>query len=105
MRRALDVAAQALRTGDVPIGAVVVDAQGRELAAACNAREALGDPTAHAEVQALRAAAVARGEWRLGGATPAGTRGAWTVWAGAVGGARGGRGGVGGGGAQTGGAG
>ena len=55
------------RTGDVPIGAVVVDADGRELAAACNGREAFGDPTAHAEVLALRAAAAVRGEWRLEG--------------------------------------
>ena len=63
----MDVAAAAPRTGDVPIGAVVVDADGRELAAACNAREALGDPTAHAEILALRAAAArARGSggWR-----------------------------------------
>ena len=88
MRRALDVAAQALRTGDVPIGAVVVDAQGRELAAACNAREALGDPTAHAEVLALRAAAAARGEWRLEGATLAVTVEPCTMCAGAIGLAR-----------------
>jgi tRNA(adenine34) deaminase len=88
MRRALDVAAQALRTGDVPIGAVVVDAQGRELAAACNAREALGDPTAHAEVLALRAAATARGEWRLEGATLAVTVEPCTMCAGAIGLAR-----------------
>jgi tRNA(adenine34) deaminase len=88
MRRALGVAAQALRTGDVPIGAVVVDAQGRELAVACNAREAFGDPTAHAELLALRAAAAARGEWRLEGATLAVTVEPCTMCAGAIGLAR-----------------
>jgi len=65
VRRALQVARAALDTGDVPVGAVVVDADGTELAAACNAREALGDPTAHAEVLAIRAAAEALGGWRL----------------------------------------
>ena len=52
------LAAAAPQTGDVPIGAVVVAPSGDELAARCNAREALGDPTAHAEILALRAAAV-----------------------------------------------
>jgi len=88
VRRALEVAAAALRTGDVPIGAVVVDARGRELAAACNAREATGDPTAHAEVLALRAAAAARGEWRLEGCTLAVTVEPCTMCAGAIGLAR-----------------
>lgn len=85
MRRALAVAGSALRTGDVPIGAVVVDADGTELAAACNAREALADPTAHAEVLALRAAAAVRGEWRLDGATLAVTVEPCTMCAGAIG--------------------
>jgi len=84
VRRALQLAAAAPRTGDVPIGAVVVDADGRELAAACNAREALGDPTAHAEVLALRAAAAVRGEWRLEGATLAVTIEPCTMCAGAL---------------------
>jgi tRNA(adenine34) deaminase len=88
VRRALQVAAQAPHTGDVPIGAVVVDAAGRELAAACNAREALGDPTAHAELLALRAAAAARGEWRLEGCTLAVTVEPCTMCAGALGLAR-----------------
>ncbi|MGH3568081.1 MAG: nucleoside deaminase [Pseudonocardia sp.] len=88
VRRALEVAAQALRTGDVPIGAVVVDGDGRELAASCNAREALGDPTAHAEVLALRAAAAMRGEWRLEGVTLAVTVEPCTMCAGAIGLAR-----------------
>jgi tRNA(adenine34) deaminase len=88
VRRALVLAAAAPRTGDVPIGAVVVDADGRELAAACNGREAFGDPTAHAEVLALRAAAAVRGEWRLEGCTLAVTVEPCTMCAGAIGLAR-----------------
>ncbi len=88
VRRALDIAAAAPRTGDVPIGAVVVDADGRELAAACNGREAFGDPTAHAEVLALRAAAAVIGEWRLEGCTLAVTIEPCTMCAGAIGLAR-----------------
>ena len=84
VRRALECAAAAPLTGDVPIGAVVVDAAGRELAAAANAREALGDPTAHAEVLALRAAAAVRGEWRLDGCTLAVTVEPCTMCAGAI---------------------
>ena len=68
--RAAIAAAAAADPADVPVGAVVVDANGVELARAANAREALGDPTAHAEILALRAAARALGEgWRLEGAT------------------------------------
>jgi tRNA(adenine34) deaminase len=48
VRRAIEVAGAAAASGDVPVGAVLVDADGVELAAACNAREATGDPTAHA---------------------------------------------------------
>ena len=88
VRRALVVASDAPQTGDVPIGAVVVDADGRELAAACNAREALADPTAHAEILALRAAAAVRGEWRLDGCTLAVTVEPCTMCAGAIGLAR-----------------
>jgi tRNA(adenine34) deaminase len=88
VRRAIEIAAAAPRTGDVPIGAVVVDAEGRELAAACNGREALGDPTAHAELLALRAAAAVRGEWRLEGCTLAVTVEPCTMCAGAIGLAR-----------------
>jgi tRNA(adenine34) deaminase len=70
---------------DVPIGAVVVAADGTELARAANAREELGDPTAHAEILALRAAA-ARGAdgWRLEGATLAVTVEPCTMCAGAL---------------------
>jgi tRNA(adenine34) deaminase len=70
---------------DVPIGAVVVDASGAELARAVNAREELGDPTAHAEILALRAAARVRGDgWRLEGATLAVTVEPCTMCAGAL---------------------
>ncbi|MDQ3952187.1 MAG: tRNA adenosine(34) deaminase TadA [Actinomycetota bacterium] len=68
MRLALAEAAAALDHDDVPIGAVVAR-DGEVLAAARNERELRGDPTAHAEVLALRAAAAAAGSWRLGGAT------------------------------------
>ena len=88
IRRALELAAAAPRTGDVPIGAVVVDARGRELAAACNGREVFGDPTAHAEVLALRAAAAVQGQWRLEGCTLAVTIEPCTMCAGAIGLAR-----------------
>jgi tRNA(adenine34) deaminase len=83
MRRALAVAAAA-PAGDVPIGAVVVDAGGVELAAAANEREAVGDPTAHAEVLALRRAAAAAGEWRLTGCTLLVTLEPCTMCAGAL---------------------
>ncbi len=70
---------------DVPIGAVVVGADGTELARAVNARELLGDPTAHAEILALRAAASALGDgWRLEGATLAVTVEPCTMCAGAL---------------------
>jgi len=67
MRRALRQAEQAAAAGEVPVGAVVV--VGDRLLAACgNAKEA-GDPTAHAEVNAIRAAAAQAGDWRLSEAT------------------------------------
>ncbi|MEJ2869605.1 nucleoside deaminase [Actinomycetospora sp. OC33-EN08] len=82
--RALEVARTA-PPDDVPVGAVVVDAAGRELAVATNAREALGDPTAHAEVLALRAAARVHGDgWRLEGCTLAVTLEPCTMCAGAA---------------------
>ena len=68
--RAAIAAARAAGPDDVPIGAVVVGSDGVELSRAANAREALGDPTAHAEIVALRTAAAVRGDgWRLDGAT------------------------------------
>ena len=57
------------RHGDVPVGAVVLGPAGTVLAAAGNERELAGDPTAHAEVLALRRAAQALGSWRLTGCT------------------------------------
>ena len=66
---ALEQARAALATGDVPIGAVVAAPDGRILAVGRNEREATGDPTAHAEVVAIRAAAAALGTWRLDGCT------------------------------------
>ena len=70
---------------DVPIGAVIFDADGVELARAANARESLGDPTAHAEILALRAAAARLGDgWRLEGATIAVTVEPCTMCAGAL---------------------
>jgi len=65
MGQALDVAAGALPSGDVPVGAVVFSAEGEVLGVGHNQREADSDPTAHAEVVALRAAASAGGGWRL----------------------------------------
>ena len=65
MRAALDHARTALRTGDVPVGALVLDDAGAVVGAGHNVREAAGDPTGHAEMVALREAAARRGEWRL----------------------------------------
>ncbi|WP_420451681.1 nucleoside deaminase [Ilumatobacter sp.] len=69
MELALDEAADALEHGDVPIGAVVVDADGDVVARRHNERELTGDPIAHAEVLALRDAAAHVGRWRLDGCT------------------------------------
>ena len=69
MRAALVEARAALETGDVPVGAVVLDAQGRVIARGRNARERDSDPTAHAEVVALREAGRASGDWQLAGCT------------------------------------
>ena len=69
MREALVEARAALATGDVPIGAVVVDSSGVVLGRGRNVREADADPTGHAEVVALRQAAGVRGGWRLEGCT------------------------------------
>jgi tRNA(adenine34) deaminase len=69
MGLALAEAAACAGTGDVPVGAVVLNGSGEVLGRGRNARERDGDPTAHAEVLALRAAARAAGSWRLPGAT------------------------------------
>jgi tRNA(adenine34) deaminase len=84
IRAALEAAAAA-GPRDVPIGAVIVGANGRELARAANAREESGDPTAHAEILAMRAAAAVLGDgWRLEGTTLAVTVEPCTMCAGAL---------------------
>ncbi|MCU1415904.1 MAG: nucleoside deaminase [Schumannella sp.] len=105
MRAALAEAELALLSGDVPVGAVLLDSDGSVLAHAHNEREALHDPTAHAEVLAIRRAAERRGAWHLDDTTlvvtlepcvlcagailaariPRLVFGAWDVKAGAVG--------------------
>ncbi|MEU2338525.1 tRNA adenosine(34) deaminase TadA [Streptomyces sp. NPDC006654] len=85
MRLALDEAGQAVQGGDVPVGAVVLSADGTTvLATGHNEREATGDPTAHAEVLALRRAAAVLGEWRLTGCTLVVTLEPCTMCAGAL---------------------
>ncbi|MFX0573168.1 nucleoside deaminase [Nocardia nepalensis] len=85
MVRAAIAAAADAGARDVPVGAVVFDATGRELARAANAREALGDPTAHAEILALRRAAAVVGDgWRLEDTTLAVTLEPCTMCAGAL---------------------
>jgi tRNA(adenine34) deaminase len=69
MRLAIAEAEQAIKTGDVPVGAVVVDAAGAVIGTGRNRREVDCDPTGHAEIVALRAAAAHLGTWRLHGAT------------------------------------
>jgi tRNA(adenine34) deaminase len=83
--RAAIAAAALAGADDVPIGAVVFGPDGTELARAANARESLGDPTAHAEILALRAAARVYGDgWRLAGTTIAVTVEPCTMCAGAL---------------------
>ncbi|MFB6850329.1 tRNA adenosine(34) deaminase TadA [Streptomyces sp. NPDC056373] len=85
MRHALDEATGAVRGGDVPVGAVVLAPDGTTvLAAGHNEREAGGDPTAHAELLALRRAAGALGTWRLTGCTLVVTLEPCTMCAGAI---------------------
>jgi tRNA(adenine34) deaminase len=84
MRAALAEAEAAGTSGDVPVGAVILDDAGSIMARGRNRREAAGDPTAHAEVEALRAAAQAVGGWRLDGLTLVVTLEPCTMCAGAV---------------------
>lgn len=87
MGRALDIASRTPE-GDVPVGAVVFGPGGEELGWGVNRREATGDPTAHAEVEAIRAAAQALGTWRLDGCELVVTLEPCTMCAGAIIGAR-----------------
>ncbi|MBB6470660.1 tRNA(adenine34) deaminase [Sphaerisporangium rubeum] len=84
MRRALAQAALAAVRDEVPVGAVVVGPSGEVLAEAGNDREGTADPTAHAEVLALRAAARSLGGWRLSGCTLVVTLEPCTMCAGAA---------------------
>lgn len=84
MTTALTEARAALATGDVPVGAVVVGPDGTVVGRGRNAREATGDPTAHAEMLALREAAARLGRWRLDDCTLVVTLEPCTMCAGAV---------------------
>ncbi|MER6564697.1 tRNA adenosine(34) deaminase TadA [Streptomyces sp. NPDC001093] len=85
MRLALAEAGRAVGGGDVPVGAVVLSPDGATvLAVGHNEREATGDPTAHAEVLAIRRAAALLGEWRLTGCTLVVTLEPCTMCAGAI---------------------
>ena len=69
MRSALVVAEEALSTKDVPVGALVIDSDGNIVGSGRNRREEDNDPTAHAEIVAIREAADIAGSWRLDGHT------------------------------------
>ena len=84
MRAALAEARLALEHGDVPIGAVVVSATGEVVSRGHNERESRGDPTAHAEVLALREASLVVGSWRLSGCSLVVTLEPCTMCAGAA---------------------
>jgi tRNA(adenine34) deaminase len=84
MRAALAEADAAAAAGDVPVGAVVLDGTGTIVARGRNRREADGDPTAHAELVVIRAAARAVGGWRLDGLTLVVTLEPCTMCAGAL---------------------
>jgi tRNA(adenine34) deaminase len=84
MRQALAEATAGGDSADVPVGAIVLDPDGVELARGHNLREATHDPTAHAEIVALRLAAARRGSWRLAGCTMIVTLEPCTMCAGAI---------------------
>jgi tRNA(adenine34) deaminase len=85
---ALAHAAEVAESADVPVGAIILDPGGAVVARAHNRREADGDPTAHAEIVAMRAAARAAGGWRLDGHTLVVTLEPCTMCAGAIAAAR-----------------
>jgi len=84
MREAIAQARSATHSDDVPVGAVVVDPSGAIIGRGHNVREAIADPTGHAELVALRAAATASGRWRLDGCTLVVTLEPCTMCAGAL---------------------
>ncbi|MET9668095.1 tRNA adenosine(34) deaminase TadA [Streptomyces sp. NPDC006475] len=84
MRAALAEAERAALSGDVPVGALVLDEDGTVLSAGHNERELTADPTAHAEVLAIRRAAERLGSWRLTGCTLVVTLEPCTMCAGAI---------------------
>ena len=69
MREALALAREACEAGEVPVGCVIADAGGSIIGRGRNRRQELGDATAHAEIEAIREACAARGDWRLDGCT------------------------------------
>jgi len=69
MKAAVEIAKSALATADVPVGALVLNAEGRQVGTGFNRREIDNDPSAHAEIIALRQAAIANNSWRLDGHT------------------------------------
>lgn len=83
MGQALILAQRAVEFGDVPVGAVVLDPDGAVIGSGFNTREADGDPTGHAEINAIRAA-VSRGSWRLEGCALVVTLEPCTMCAGAI---------------------
>ena len=84
MRLALEEAQRTAASDDVPVGAVVLDPAGAIIGRGHNQREQLGDPTAHAEIVAMRAAAAHLGSWRLEGCTLVVTLEPCTMCAGAL---------------------
>ena len=69
MRQALEVARGATATDDVPVGAIVLDSEGKVIGVGSNRREVDNDPVAHAEIVAMREAATKLSSWRLDGCT------------------------------------
>ncbi|WP_309972262.1 tRNA adenosine(34) deaminase TadA [Aeromicrobium panaciterrae] len=84
MRQALDLAVTAADSDDVPVGAIVIDADGLVIGRGRNTRERDADPTGHAEIVAIREATEALGEWRLEGCTLVVTLEPCTMCAGAI---------------------
>lgn len=84
MGEALDLARTTAADGDVPVGALVIDPAGVVIGRGRNTRERDGDPTGHAEIVAIREAALVRGEWRLEGCTLVVTLEPCTMCAGAI---------------------